>query len=176
MTADQTFVDHRNTAELPNSAYDDLTVWVPRNLVFNCLMTKGRLPLLTVIALFCANAETYRPKLIFCQTQAVIRLLCQLRRLIQPHPMPVFDCTGAASRFCNRRFGDRATAVADFQANTVVPEQLQPDMNVRLTIAFLQRVLQQVVDDAVECVDRDAADIAHFAYLEIDLQIGKAPL
>ena len=41
---DQTFVDHRNTAELPNSAYDDLTVWVPRNLVFNRLMTAGRLP------------------------------------------------------------------------------------------------------------------------------------
>lgn len=41
---DQTFVDHRNTADLPNSPYDDLTVWVPRNLVFNRLMTAGRLP------------------------------------------------------------------------------------------------------------------------------------
>ena len=50
---DQTFVDHRNTAELPNSAYDDLTVWVPRNLVFNRLMTAG-VCLSHCYCLFCA--------------------------------------------------------------------------------------------------------------------------
>ena len=39
-----TFVDHGNTATQPNDPYDDLLVWVPRNLVFNKLIASGRLP------------------------------------------------------------------------------------------------------------------------------------
>lgn len=42
--ANQRFVDHANTAVNPNSAYDDLVVWVPKNLVFNKLIAVGRLP------------------------------------------------------------------------------------------------------------------------------------
>lgn len=41
---DKWFVDHGNTATQPNSPYDDLLVWVPRNLVFNKLIAAGRLP------------------------------------------------------------------------------------------------------------------------------------
>jgi prepilin-type N-terminal cleavage/methylation domain-containing protein len=41
---DTDFVDHSNTATQPNSPYDDLLVWVPRNLVFNKLIAAGRLP------------------------------------------------------------------------------------------------------------------------------------
>ena len=38
------FIDHSNTATQPNDPYDDLLVWVPRNLVFNKLIASGRLP------------------------------------------------------------------------------------------------------------------------------------
>lgn len=41
---DQRFVDHSNTAAVPNSPYDDLVMWIPRNLVFNKLIVAGRLP------------------------------------------------------------------------------------------------------------------------------------
>lgn len=41
---DQRFVDHSNTAVVPNSPYDDLVMWIPRNLVFNKLIVAGRLP------------------------------------------------------------------------------------------------------------------------------------
>lgn len=42
--ADQIFVDHANTATQPTSPYDDIVLWIPRNLVFNKLITAGRLP------------------------------------------------------------------------------------------------------------------------------------
>jgi type II secretory pathway pseudopilin PulG len=41
---DQRFVDHSNTAVAPNSPYDDLVMWIPKNLVFNKLIVAGRLP------------------------------------------------------------------------------------------------------------------------------------
>lgn len=41
---DLRFVDHSNTAVVPNSPYDDLVVWIPRNLAFNKLIVAGRLP------------------------------------------------------------------------------------------------------------------------------------
>ena len=41
---DQTFVDHANTATQPTSPYDDIVLWIPRNLVFNKLIAAGRLP------------------------------------------------------------------------------------------------------------------------------------
>lgn len=41
---DQVFVDHANTATQPTSPYDDIVLWIPRNLVFNKLIAAGRLP------------------------------------------------------------------------------------------------------------------------------------
>ncbi len=41
---DQRYVDHSNTALSPNSAYDDMLVWLPASLVYSKLLAVGRLP------------------------------------------------------------------------------------------------------------------------------------